>query len=398
MKKFFLLHRRLLGLIAVLVPMLVIFIYVALRSGPLASVPITLETVERREIKPAIFGIGTVEARFTHKVGPTYTGRLIRVTVQPGDFVKAGQLLGEMDPIDLDDKVGAQEASIKRAGASVESATALVKEVAARQVFADTQSKRYESLYATRSISEEAMQTKRQELLVARASTLAADANQNASRQELLRLRAERDGLLRQRANLRLVSPIDGLVIQRNADPGSTVIAGQSVIEVVDPSTIWINVRFDQKRALGLQANLPARIILRSQSGKALTGSVSRVEPSADAVTEEILAKVNFEHLPLVLPSIGELAEVTVSLKTKTILPAVLNACIHRVDGNLGVWLIEDGSLRFAAIKIGDTDLDGYVQILDGLKGGEEVVVYSEKALTARSRVKVVENIVSKKL
>ena len=86
------------------------------------------------------------------------------------------------------------------------------------------------------------------------------------------------------------------------------------------------------------------------------------------------------------------------SLNTKKILPAVLNASIHRVDGNLGVWLIVDGSLRFTSIKIGDTDLDGYVQILDGLKGGEQVVVYSEKALTARSRFKVVENIVSNTL
>ena len=49
--------------------------------------------------------------------------------------------------------------------------------------------------------------------------------------------------------------------------------------------------------------------------------------------------------------------------------------------------------LRFAPIKVGATDLDGRVQILDGLKADERVVVYSQRALGPRSRVKVVERL-----
>ena len=107
--------------------------YVALRSGPLAPVPVTVATVESSAITPALFGIGTVEARYTHKIGPTFAGRLKRVEVKPGDQVKAGQLLGEMDPVDLDDRIGAQEAALKRAEASVLAVEAQIQEASARK-------------------------------------------------------------------------------------------------------------------------------------------------------------------------------------------------------------------------------------------------------------------------
>lgn len=396
MKKFLSTHRQTLALAGVLVLLLGLLAYVALRAGPLAPVPVTLATVESREITPALFGIGTVEARYTHKIGPTFAGRLKRVEVQPGDHVKTGQLLGEMDPVDLGDKIGAQDAALKRAEASILAVEAQIQEVTARKSFAETQAKRYEQLLVGRAVSEEAVEAKRQELQIAQASLSAARANLEASRQELARVRAERDGLIRQGANLRLVSPVDGLVTRRDADPGTTVIAGQAVVEVVEPGSIWINVRFDQQRALGLRAELPAQIVLRSQVGESRAGRVSRIEPHADTVTEEVLAKVAFNQRPQTLPPIGELAEVTVALAAQKSMPVVPNASVQRVDGRLGVWVVEDGSLRFAPVKTGATDLEGRVQILQGLSGGERVVVYSQKALGAHSRIKIVDRILGK--
>ena len=168
------------------------------------------------------------------------------------------------------------------------------------------------------------------------------------------------------------------------------------MVEVVEPSSIWVSVRFDQQRAQGLSAQLPAQIVLRSRAGDLLPGKVLRIEPHADAVTEEILAKVAFTQTPQVLPPIGELAEVTVALAAQKSMPVVPNASVQRVDGHLGVWVVEDGSLRFAPIKTGATDLEGRVQILQGLSGGEQIVVYSFKALDANSRIKVVDRIVGK--
>ncbi|MCI0344159.1 MAG: efflux RND transporter periplasmic adaptor subunit, partial [Chloroflexi bacterium] len=231
------------------------------------------------------------------------------------------------------------------------------------------------------------------ELAAAEALVAAARASLEAARREVGRLAADREATVRQRENLRLVAPGPGLVIARSAEPGSTVVAGSPVVEVVDPEQLWIHVRFDQVSAGGLAAGLPARIVLRSRPDSPLAGRVLRVEPRADAITEEILAKILFDELPLPLPPLGELAEVTVGLPPHSAALAVPGASLHRFDGRPGVWLVEDGDLRFAPVEVGASDLDGWIEIRAGLDAGDRAVVYSERALAARSRVEVVDEL-----
>jgi RND family efflux transporter MFP subunit len=221
----------------------------------------------------------------------------------------------------------------------------------------------------------------------------AAQANIDAARHEHARVRADGAGLTRQRANLHLIAPVDGIVSARNADPGTTAVAGQSVIEVIDPTSLWINVRFDQLGSSGLRPGLPVRIALRSQSGRSISGKVLRVENLADAVTEELLAKAAFDALPEPLPAVGELAEVTVALSALSASPVAPNGSVTRHDGRLGVWMVEDKGVRFVPVKVGSTDLDGRTQILEGLQAGDRIVAYSQRALTERSRIKTVERL-----
>ena len=372
-------QRQTLALLAVIVPLLALFVYVTLRSGPLAPVAVTVATVGEQSIAPGLFGIGVVEARYTYKIGPTFAGRVKRLAVDVGDRVRAGQVMGEMDPVDLDDRIRAQEATLERASAGL-------RDAEARQRYAQTQARRYEQLLVARSTSEEIVAAKQQELQV-------ADGALAAAREDLARTRADRQALLAQKENLRLVAPVDGLVAARDADPGSTVVAGQAVVELIDPKSLWINVRFDQSSAQGLHAGLSARVVLRSRAGQPLAGHVLRVEPRADAVTEETLARVVFDALPDPLPPVGELAEVTVALSALSSSTVIPNAAVQRADGKTGVWQVVNGALRFAPVALGAADLEGYVQVRDGLRTGDRVVVYSGKALKAGSRIKVVDRI-----
>lgn len=373
------LQGRTLALLAIIIPLFALFIYVGLRSGPLAPVAVTVATVESRSVTPALFGIGTVDARYTYKIGPTFAGRIKHLEVHVGEQVKAGQVLGEMDPVDLDDRVRSQESAFKRAGAAL-------REAEARQAYAQIQARRYERLFTVRSTSEETVTTKRQELQI-------ADAALSAAQEDIARARFDREVLVAQRSNLRLIAPVDGVVAVRDADPGTTIVAGQAVVEVIDPKSLWINVRFDQISAAGLAGGLPARVVLRSRGGETLEGHVLRVEPKADAVTEETLAKVVFDAIPQPLPPIGELAEVTVDLPALPTAPLIPNAAVRRDGDKVGVWQIVEGDLHFSPIKLGTSDLNGFVQVREGLKNGDQVVTYSEKALTARSRIHVVERI-----
>lgn len=370
--------RRLI-LFAALAPLVLLFFYVVLRSGPLAPVEVTLATVSTQTIRPAVFGVGTVEARYSYQVGPTAAGRIKQLQVQVGDRVRAGQLLGEMDPVDLNDRLQAQQAAIKRAEANVQDAEA-------RQRYAHAQAKRYGELLPLKATSEEIVSAKRQELQTADAALVAA-------REERSRLTSEYTGLRSQQGNLRLAAPVAGLVTLRGAEPGTTVVAGQTVIELIDPASVWINTRFDQIAANGLKAGLPARIELRSRKGTLLSGTIARIEPKADSITEEVLAKVLFARVPENLPPLGELAEVTVDLPPAAATLVLPNAALHRLDNRTGVWRVSKAGVEFVAVKPGATDLDGRVQILEGLQNGDQVVLYSAKALTRKSRIKLVEKL-----
>jgi RND family efflux transporter MFP subunit len=340
---------------------------------------VVLTTVKSASISPSLFGIGTIEARYTYKIGPTFAGRVLSLAVDVGDRVKAGQTLGEMDPVDLDERIRAQSAALKRSQAQL-------VEAQSRTTFARSQDRRYEELGKANSVSEEVVSTKRQELKI-------AEAGLTASEEELARLKAEGDALTAQRENLHLKAPVDGLVVVRNAEPGTTVVAGQAVVEVIDPTSLWVNVRFDQIHAQGLAADLPAKIELRSQGGEIQSGHVFRVEPLADAVTEETLGKVVFEKALENLPPLGELAQVTVLLPPLPEGPVVPNAAIQRRNGDVGVWKVSGDELEFVPVRVGVTDLEGRAQVREGVSVGDRVVHYSTKALHDSSSISVVDRL-----
>lgn len=386
----FTMSRRGWTMTAVLVPLLLLFAWVAFRSGPLAPINVTVAQVETRRIAPAMFGIGTVEARYTQKVGPTAAGRVTMVAVDVGDMVKAGQLLAQIDPIDLDQRIDAAAGGTARSAALEQAAAALIADATARVALAKSQAERTEQLKKSGWVTNALVDQRRQELAAAQAGLVAAQANRGAAAMDSSRLGAERAALVEQRSNLRLVAPHAGLVVRRAVEPGTTVVAGQSVVEIIDPAQLWINARFDQTQSAGLAAGLPVRIALRSRPDAPISGTIERVEPMADALTEEVLAKARFT-VTGTLPSIGELAEVTVALPAGAATLAVPNAAVHRVDGATGVWVIRDGDLDFVTVKLGVQDLGGWVQVLAGLAAGDRIVVHSAKALKASSRFSIVD-------
>jgi HlyD family secretion protein len=63
---------------------------------------------------------------------------------------------------------------------------------------------------------------------------------------------------------------------------------------------------------------------------------------------------------------------------------------LRQRGGKTGVWVQAADKLSFVAVRTGTSGADGSVQILDGLKEGEAVIVHSERDLVEDSRIKVV--------
>lgn len=384
---------RKLGLWLFAAMLVVGFGVVVARSGPLSPIQVTTLRVETGSLSPAIFGIGTVEARRSYLIGPTAAGRVKAVHADVGETVKAGQLLAEIDSVDLDERLRSTEAAYARAASAVTAAEALRKDALARRQLAELNAKRYRDLGGKNFVSASAVEGKQQELDSAQAAVEASEANLQGARQEQLRLKADQDGIRQQRGNLRLLAPRDGLVTSRDAEPGSTVIAGQAVLRLVEPDSLWVKARLDQGRSRGLAVGQAAEIVLRSNASTHHPGKVARIEPLSDSVTEERIAQIAFERIPEGL-SVGEMTEVTVKTGAAQSGLQLPNAAIKQMPQGSGVWKLKDGKPSLTPVKLGSTSLDGSVQILDGLAAGDEVVIHSERELNESARIKVVSQLV----
>jgi HlyD family secretion protein len=337
-----------------------------------------------------------VEARRSWLVGPTVAGRVRSVAVDVGQTVQPGQPLAEMDPVDLDQRVAALDASLARAQSARAAAQAQVADAQARRALAQTNLQRNQDLARQNFISAGALDARQQEVASTDAAVQAAQANASAAAQDVPRLQAERAALLQQRGNLRLLAPAAAVVSSRDAEAGSTVVAGQAVLRLIDPASLWVRLRVDQGRSAGLAPGLVARITLRSQPGRELAGRVERVELVADAVTEERLAMVAFDAPPAGV-SVGEMAEVTLALPASDEGLLLPNAALQQHEGRTGVWRLADGGLAFVPVQAGVQGLDGTVQVTPAagaaLAEGDAVVLYSQGVLKPDARISVVEQL-----
>ena len=363
------------------------FFWLLTTHGPLAPVGVQTGSVARADLSPSAFGIGTVDARLAYAVGPIAPGRVLRVLVDQGDAVKAGQLLAEMDPVDLDRRVQAARSTGARWRQAVQVAVAQVAEAASRAKLAGMTRDRDLELYQKHVINKQAQDNSSSEAVRAEAALAAARANAAAVKRDIARVDAESQGLGSLRQSLRLVSPADGVIVSREAEPGTTVVAGQAVLRLVVPESLWVRARVDQSRAQHVQVGQRATIVLRSAPEKPMPGRVARIEMQSDPVTEERVVNVSFDSPPARL-YLGELAEVTIRLPGKTGVLVVPSAAIAREGSQTGVWQLAQKRAHFKPVTMGSQGQAGVTEILSGLSQGDRVIVYSSAQLKPGARVR----------
>jgi HlyD family secretion protein len=378
--------KRTLYLTAGILVFMAAFVWLFATRGPLAPVGVEFAPVTRADLNPAVYGIGTVEAQHDYALGPIQAGRVLRVLVDQGDPVRAGQLLAEIDPVDLRQRAEAAASSAARARQYARAAQAQVKEAESRARLAQANSARYLALYQQNFVAKEMVDSRRHEASAADAALAAARASATGAQRDIGRAESELQGINQLRSSLRLVSPIDGVVMAREAEPGTTVVAGQAVLKLVDPAHLWVRARVDQARAQGVRVGQAADIVLRSAPGTSFRGKVVRIELQSDAVTEERIVDVAFDPAPTRL-YLGELAEVSLHQPDARNVLTVPRAALATRNGQTGVWQAAAGHARFKPVRFG-VQTEERVQVLSGLAEGDRIIVHSAKLLDDDVRVR----------
>jgi HlyD family secretion protein len=328
-----------------------------------------------------VFGLGTVEARVTSKIGFKVSGVLVELRADVGDRVAKGAVLARLDDREQSARLARAKAASEQAEANLQRATASVQKAQANYANAKTINERRQKLVQSATTSIESAETAKTTQDAALADVNLATSDVAVARAAIGDAKAQQQ---QEAATLdfhALAAPYDAMVTARQKELGSALGAGEPVFTLIDPNSVWVLAFIDESKAGEIQVGEPADVVLRSHPGQRLRGKVARIEPESDRVNEERRVEIVYEKLPDTF-YLGEQAEVyitTVRLPQALLVP---EAAIVGLAKNRGtVWTVEDGHLQQHEVMLGHRLLDGRYEIVGGLPDKAQVVVQLRSGL-----------------
>jgi multidrug efflux pump subunit AcrA (membrane-fusion protein) len=331
--------------------------------------PVTVIAVKQAEIQGKVHGPGTVQSKVPVAVSSKITGILEKLNADQGDRVKKGQLLAELDSIELRAREAAAQAAKNRAQRELARAQADMVKTQANLGLAQSNYRRDLEVFKPGYISQAAFDTTKAQLKVAESEVNAFQATVTALQAAVKQAESETHAAEALHNYTRILAPMDGLITSRKAEVGTIVSPGTPIFQMVDLDTVWVAVWIDLSQIAQIKEGQKATIRLRS--GRQYQGQVARLNAEADLVTRELEVDVKFDHLPEPLV-VGEEAEVFIATGAVKAPAAPLTAIMER-DGKTVVLVVDQGRLVFRPVKPGLND-GKRIAVLEGLKEGDLVV------------------------
>ena len=303
---------------------------------------VKLAVVSARDVEQVEEYTATVEAEAKNNIAPTTPGRVSKIFVEVGDYVRKGQKLVQMDAANL---------------------TQLKLQLDNQE----TEFKRVDELYKVGGASKSEWDAAKTNLDVRRSSY---------------------ENLLE---NTQLVSPLNGVVTARNFDNGDLYTSTQMpilVVEQITPVKLMVNV--SEPNFPKVSKGMPVTVKLDGYEGEEFEGKVSLVYPTIDATThtfpvEVTLANGNQRVRP------GMFGRVTMNFGTKNHVVVPDQAVVKRAgSGDRFVYVYNNGKVSYNKVELGRRMGTEY-ELLSGVENNAQVVIAGQTRLADGVEVEVIQ-------
>ena len=250
--------------------------------------------------------------------------------------------------------------------------------------------KKIEALRAQAAASRSAVKTAEAQVQAARAARGVAEAQGKAARARLATLKAQREDYF-------IRSPFDGIVTERIAEEGEIVapisiggsMARGAVVTIADWASLQAEVDVAESYLERVQAGGRAGIAVDAIPNRVFPGRVDRILPRVDRGKATVKVRVSFlEREASFKPDMGVRVKFVPANAPQgaeqgpTLDPLVVPATALTGDGQgKRVWVVEKELARAREVQVGAARGDG-VEVLRGLKDGEQVVIRGAEALS----------------
>src|SRR5271155_3980655 len=260
--------------------------------------PSKLASSERGDLARVVVATGKIQPLSKIEVKSKASGIVKKLYVDYGDHVKQGEILAELDKVQLEAIVREAEATYQAAQAARDSATASLErnkvDAEGPDVpFLKLNMDRAEQMYKDGVMSKSFVEDAEKNYQLALNKQMSAQRNLLVSRAEIAKSEAQvaqaKASLENAQEDLRnstIVSPIDGLVLSRDVSVGdgvsSILILGSQatlVMTLGDTSEVYVQGKVDESDIGKVYLGQPARIVVESFKDKKFTGKVTRISP-----------------------------------------------------------------------------------------------------------------------
>jgi len=351
--------------------------------------------VQRADLTQTVVATGRINAAARIDVGSEVTATVQTVNVREGDVVKAGDVLIQLSDAEARATLTQAEAAQAEAQArqqqqqsvSAPVALAAVQQAQASLRNAEAEHRRTSELVAQGFFSQQKLDESRRALDTARSALDSARSQSQAQQPNgvevmLAATRIQQAqaavGAARARLNrLRIVSPVDAVVLARNTEPGALAQPGKVLLSLA-AGGLRIDAGVDEKHLSLMKPGLTARAVADAYPAQPFDAQLDWISPQVDASRGTVDVRLAVPKPPLFLrPDMTVSVEMTVGQQPQAL---VLNTAAVREPDSAAPWALQlkDGVATRTPITLGLRGT-GVIEVKSGLAEGDLLIPATEK-------------------
>jgi len=346
-----------------------------------------IETVKTSSVDDYYEAVGTVRARTSSVVAARIMGNIISMRVREGDRVRAGQTLVEIENRDAPVQLQKAQAGVRESNDALDEAERNIRaaesaRAAARanEALAASTLRRYQELFNRQSVSPQEFDEVRTKLEVSRAETQRAERMLQAARarqsQMLGRIDQAKADVSSARVYAgysRLLSPINGVVVARQADVGSMATPGAPLLTIENDANYQLEVSVEESQLNKIHLGDQAQVSIEAVENQKLVCSVLEIVPAADPNSRSYTVKLSLPNVTGQQLRSGLYGKARFVSGARNVLSVPQKAVTQ--NGQLvSVFVVDpSGTARMRLIKTGEK-IGERVEVLSGLADGEQIV------------------------
>lgn len=319
----------------------------AAKSAGAGGLPVKTGVVKTGTIAEEVSAVGTLLANESVMIRPESDGRIAAIHFSEGQLVRKGDKLVSLDSSEVEAQLAAADSEL---------------------TLNRSRMQRAEELQAKNFISAQALDEARENL------------NKSVARQMEVKARLDK---------MTVRAPFEGMAGLRQVSPGAYVKAGQDIARLEGIGTLKADFRVPELFLRKIRVNQEAQVGVDAFPGETFRGAIYAIEPSVDEQTRTVLLRAKIPN-PGARLKPGMFARVTLVLDIRDNALIVPEQALVPRGGERFVFRAVDGKAVLAKVEIG-LRRPGEVEILQGLKAGESIVVDGQLRLQDNAPITVMQ-------